>query len=182
MYLLQKCKPIGYRGIVGENDDIHIENITQGPKIYDLRLSAIDDKNTKPICFMSYNSSGYTDHCIKYKEYNEWVKKRNPNRFNENKEKEFDRKNMAHCVRLLHMGIEIATTGEVHVNREGIDRDFILNIRLGKTTYDEIISYVESKMNEMKKAMNESKLPDHIDRKLINDITVQIRRHFFKQN
>lgn len=147
-WLIDHIKPIGYRGIVGETDDIHIENFEGKPKIFDLRLSSIDNKDTKPICYMSYNSSGYTDHCKKYKEYKEWEQNRNPQRFLENKDKEFDRKNIAHCVRLLHMGIEIAKTGEVHINRKGIDRDFILNVRLGNTKYDDIMEYIEGKNEE----------------------------------
>jgi len=180
-YLLKNCKikPIGYRGIVGENDDVNIENNVGKPKIYDVRLSSIDDKNTKPLCQMSYNSNGYTDYCVKYKEYKDWEKNRNPERFKENQGKEFDRKNIAHCVRLLHMGIEIAKTGEVHVNRTNIDRDFILNIRLGNTTYDEIIQYISEKNEEMRIAMKESTLPDNIDTDFVNNLLIECRKKFF---
>lgn len=176
-YLLN-IAPIGYRGIIGQ-EKIDIENNVGKPKIFDLRLSSIDDKDTKPICYLCYNSNGYTNYCIKYKEYKDWEKNRNPERFKENLGKEFDRKNIAHCVRLLHMGIEIAKTGEVHVNRTNIDRDFILNIRLGNSTYDEVIKYVDEKNEEMKKAMAESTLPDKIDVDFVNSLLVECRKRFF---
>jgi len=177
---LSNAKVLHYRGIVG-NEDIHIENFVGKPKIFDVRLSSIDDKDEKPICYMEYNQSGYTDHCKKYKEYQEWVVNRNPVRFKENKEKEFDRKNIAHCIRLLHMGIEIATSGEVHVNRTNIDRDFILNVRLGNTQYDTIIKYVEDKMIEMQSVMEKSPLTEHVDQQLVNHLLIELRNKFYHQ-
>lgn len=177
---LSNQKPIGYRGMVGKEDNINIENIVGAPKIFDLRLSSIDDKDDRPICHVAYNSSGYTDHCRKYKDWKDWEKNRNPERFKENQDKEFDRKNIAHCIRLLHMGIEIARDGKVNVNRTNIDRDFILNVRLGNTQYDEIIKYITYKESEMKEAMSKSTLPKDIDVKLLNTLLVEARKEFYK--
>ena len=125
---------------------------------------------------MTYNKDGYTSHCKRYWEYQDWVKKRNPQRYLENKEKDYDRKNVAHSVRLMHMGIELAKTGKLHVDRTNIDRDFILDIRLGNRTYDEVITYIESKNEEMKEAMENSTLPDHIDVSKVNELLLNIRR------
>ena len=127
---------------------------------------------------MTYNKDAYTKHCKDYKEWCEWVEKRNPERYKENKEKDFDRKNMAHSVRLLHMGIELAETGRFNVDRSNIDRDFIMNIRLGNATYDELITYLESRKDEMEKAMANSTLPDAVDINKINDIVIEIRKKF----
>ena len=157
-------KPIGYRGMIGEDG---LSN--------ELRLSSVS-KGETPICHMSYNKDGYTAHCRDYKDYQDWVKFRNPERYKENKEKDFDRKNMSHSVRLMHMGIEIARTGQVNVDRTNIDRDFILNIRLGNSTYDELISYLDSKKAEMEEAMEKSSLPEKIDVNLVNDLLINIRK------
>ena len=157
-------EPIGYRGMIGEDG---LSN--------ELRLSSVS-KGETPICHMSYNKDGYTAHCRDYKDYQDWVKFRNPERYKENKEKDFDRKNMSHSVRLMHMGIEIARTGQVNVDRTNIDRDFILNIRLGNSTYDELISYLDSKKAEMEEAMEKSSLPEKIDVNLVNDLLINIRK------
>lgn len=154
----------GYTGICSEDGDSN-----------EVRLSSIP-KGEKPICFMTYNKDGYTSHCKKYWEYQDWVKKRNPQRYLENKEKDYDRKNVAHSVRLMHMGIELAKTGTLNVDRTNIDRDFILDIRLGNRTYDEVITYIESKNEEMKEAMENSTLPDHIDVSKVNELLLNIRR------
>ena len=102
----------------------------------------------------------------------------NPIRYKENirNNKGFDAKNMAHSVRLLHMGIEIAKTGEMHVDRRDIDREFILSIRDGKMDYDELMAYLISKEKEMNIAMEESTIPDKIDIDMVNEILLEIRR------
>lgn len=179
-YLLRHVKAIGYRGIVGETDDIHIENFEGKPKIFDLRLSSIEDKNIKPICHIVYNSSGYQSHCIKWKEYKEWETNRNPIRYESNLKKSYDSKNMGHCVRLMHMGIEIAQGKGMIVNREkGGDRDFILRIRNHGIEYDELIKYVDEQDIEMRKAMENSTLPQSIDYELVNNLLCELRKKFY---
>lgn len=165
-WFLNNKKPIGYKGMVSVDG-----------KSNELRLSSVS-KDEIPICYISYNKNGYSQHCRMYKEYQDWVKFRNPERFNDNKDKEFDRKNVAHAVRLMHMGIELAKTGQFNVNRTEIDRDFILKIRLGETTYDEIISYLDSKQQEMKDAMDKSDLPNEIDVNFVNNLLIDLRKEF----
>lgn len=70
--------PIGYRGMVGEDG---LSN--------ELRLSSVS-KGEVPICHMCYNKDGYTSHCIDYKDYQDWVKFRNPKRYESNLEKNYD--------------------------------------------------------------------------------------------
>ena len=157
-------KPIGYKGMTNEEETSN-----------ELRLSSVE-KDVLPICQISYNKDGYSSHCVDYKNQKEWEANRNPQRYLENKGKMFDRKNVAHSVRLLHMGLELAKTGQFNVDRTNIDRDFILNIRLGNTSYEEIIDYIEGKKDEMEKAMAESTIPDKIDVEFVNDLLLKIRK------
>ena len=159
----------GYSGIVHPDG-----------KSNEVRLSSIP-KGETPICFMTYNKDGYESHCKKYTEYQDWVEKRNPERYIENKEKDYDRKNVAHCVRLIHMGIELAKTGQFNVDRTNIDRDFILDIRQGNKTYDEVMAYVEDITKEMENEMMNSKLPDNVDREFVNDMLLNIRKEQLKE-
>ena len=73
------------------------------------------------------------------------------------------------------MGLEIAKGEGFNVDRTNIDRDFILNIRLGNTSYEEITEYLESKKNEMDEAMKASTLPDEIDVEFVNNLLLDIR-------
>lgn len=176
---LESRKPIGYRGIVGENDDINIENITNAPKIFDLRLSSIDNKNTKPICYISYNASGYTKHCNDYKEFKDWEKNRNPKRYESNLNKNYDSKNLMHCFRMVHMSKEIALGEGLNLERTW-DRDFLLDIRNHKFEYDEIISLLEREKEEMNELMEKSTIKEHIDTDFLNDLTIEIRKKQLK--
>lgn len=163
----EEQKPIGYKGMVGEDG---LSN--------ELRLSSVS-KGEKPICWVSYNQTGYQKHCLDFKHYQDWLINRNPERYKENKGKQFDRKNVAHAVRLMHMGLEIAQGKGFNVDRTNIDRDFIMNIRMGNTSYEEIISYLDMKKNEMEEAMKNSTLPENIDVEFVNDLLIDIRKTQF---
>lgn len=153
----------GYSGIV------HPEG-----KSNEVRLSSIP-KGEVPICFMTYNQNGYESHCKKYKEYQEWLKNRNEIRFASNGNSNYDRKNMAHTIRLLHMGKELAENKGFNVVRTW-DRDMILDIRNGKYTYEEIMEYANTVYNEMMLSYNTCSLPEAVDKIKINNLLIKARQ------
>jgi hypothetical protein len=163
-------KPVGYRGIVREDGNSD-----------DVRCSSIE-KFVLPICTMCYNKNGFETHCRKYKEYQTWVEKRNPVRYIDNQGYNYDSKNMMHSFRLLHMGLEIAETGEFHVSREERDREFLLDVRSHKYTYDELITQLEETKEKLDKAIEVSTLPETISREFVNDLLVDIRHKYQLNN
>lgn len=154
---------IGYRGIL--NDD---------KTSNELRMSSVS-KGEKPICYLSYNQTGYTKHCIDYKNYKEWEKNRNPIRYESNLKKNYDSKNIMHCIRLMHMGIELAKGEGFNVYRTW-DREFLLDVRNHKMEFDEIMEYLNEKQNEFNEAIKTSTIKEHIDNNLVNDILIDIRK------
>lgn len=158
-----KQKPIGYRGLINEENDSN-----------ELRLSSIP-KGEKSICHITYNQSGYTKHCIDYKNYKDWEKNRNPIRYESNLNKNYDSKNMMHCTRLIHMGLELAKGEGFNVERTW-DRDFLLNIRNHKMEYDELINYIEEKNTEFNEAMKTSTIKEHVDVNFVNELLIEIRK------
>lgn len=152
----------GYSGIVHPDG-----------KSNEVRLSSIP-KGEKPICFMTYNQNGYESHCRKYKEYQEWVQKRNPARYESNLKSNYDVKNVAHCVRLLHMGLELAKGEGFNVVRTW-DREMILDIRNHKYEYEEIIEYVEKVFSEMKELAEKCDLPKTVDKQKVNELILEAR-------
>ena len=124
---------------------------------------------------MTFNKSGYEAHCRNYKEYQEWVQKRNPARYESNLKSNYDVKNVAHCVRLLHMGLELARGEGFNVVRTW-DRQMILDIRNHKYEYEEIIEYVEKIFIEMKILSAKCNLPKSADRIKINNLVLQARK------
>lgn len=139
-----------------------------------VRCSSIP-KNAEPICMMTYNKDGFTQHCNKYHQYQEWLQKRNQVRYESNLGHNYDSKNVMHCFRLLNMGLEIAKTGKVQINRTGIDADFLLDIRNHKYEYDYLIDQLEAKKAELDEAVANSTLPEAIDVSKVNQILLDIR-------
>ncbi len=152
----------GYSGIVHPDG-----------KSNEVRLSSIP-KGEIPICFMTYNQNGYESHCKKYKEYQEWVEKRNPVRYESNLKSNYDCKNVMHCVRLLHMGKELAEGKGFNVVRTW-DREFLLDIRNHKYEYEYIIDYVENLFNDMKERIETCPLPETVDRDKVNELLIKAR-------
>lgn len=128
---------------------------------------------------VSYNGDGYSTYCRQWKEYNDFKIHHNPERFNLAKQKQFDRKNMCHAARLLTMGIEIARGEGVKIDRTNIDRDFLMNIRLGNTEYDTIMSWLQGQDSKMKESMENSTIPDQIDLDFVDELMIRIRREFY---
>lgn len=157
----------GYRGIMDPE-----------MKGNELRLSSIP-KEEVPFCSFQYNASGYSKHCQEYKAYKEWEKNRNPIRYQSNLDKNYDSKNMAHCFRLVHMGIEIAEGNGMIVNRDGIDKDFLMDIRNHKYEYDELIEMLESEKERMDKAVKNTTVPETIDADAVNDMLIEMRTKLF---
>ena len=153
-------EPLGYRGIIDGNGN-------------DLRLSSVE-KDAAPLCHFVFNKDGYTAHCRQYKEYQEWVKNRNPKRYEANLDKNYDAKNMMHCFRLIHMAGEIAQ-GKSLILRRTWDHDFLMDVRNHNFEYDTVIAMLEEEKEYMNELMAESTIPEKIDREFINNLMVEIR-------
>lgn len=156
--------------------NLHYRGIFKNDESTEVCLSSIDDKNDKPICHMSYNKDGFTKHCKDYKDFMEWKANRNPVRYAENKDKNYDAKNVSHAFRLMNMCIEIAQGKGFIVNRRGIDREFLLDVKQHKYEYDDIIKLLDAKKIEMDEAIASSTLPDDIDVDFVNNFVVNIRK------
>ena len=160
---IDKKNFFGYSGIVHPDG-----------KSNEVRLSSIP-KGEKPICFMTYNQCGYESHCKRYKEYQQWLEERNPIRFASNGNSNYDRKNMAHTIRLLHMGLELSQNKGFNVVRT-TDRDMILDIRNGKYSYEEILDYANKVYDEMVNSIKDCKLPDSVDVNQVNKLLIKARK------
>ena len=157
-----------YSGIVYP-DDIEKSN--------EVRLSSIP-KGERPICFMTYNKDAYTCHCREYKEYQEWVAKRNQKRYSKAVEAGYNQKNMCHCVRLLTMAKEISEGKGFNLWRTD-DRDFLMGIKNGDYTYEYLIDYAEKLLADVNENLPKSNLPDEVDKEFVNGLTVYCRAKYY---
>lgn len=84
----------------------------------------------------------------------------------------YDCKNAAHMIRLLRMGIEFLSTGEMVVQRP--DAREIIAIKNGKWTLDEVNVEAERLYGMIDEAMDKSKLPDGPNKLYINQLAVDV--------
>jgi hypothetical protein len=132
-----------------------------------------------PICWISYNASGFSSHCVDYKNYKDWEKNRNPIRYESNLNQNYDSKNLSHCMRLIRMGKELANGEGFNVYRTN-DRDYLLDIRNHKFEYDEIISKVEQEQLDMDVAAAKSNLKEVLDYNEINELLIKARNFIYE--
>ena len=157
-----------------------LEGIVSGDLANDVRLSPVPE-NIAPLGILSFNKDGYSAYCKDYKEYWEWVGKRNDIRYRNTLEhgKNYDAKNMMHTFRLLNMAAEIATEQQVNVRRP--DRDFLLRVRQGEYTYEALMDMVNQKMETMQGLYASSPLPDEPDAHAANELLVALRTQLYAE-
>jgi uncharacterized protein len=136
-------------------------------------------KEEKPVALLYFNKDGYSVYCKKYKEYWDWVEKRNEERYNTTMKhgKNYDSKNMMHVFRLLTMAKEIAVEGTINVFRK--DRDFLLSIKEGKFEYDDLLQKAEIARGDLPLLYQQSGLMEEPDIEKIDQLLVEMRELFY---
>ena len=167
----KKTEYIGYRGIIDPND----------PETSQLRCSSVSKEDAKkPLCTFQYNYLAFSQHCADYKRYWEWVKNRNPERFELNKGYNYDGKNCCACIRLMTMAKELSEGLGMRLDRSGIDREYLLKVKNHQVTFQDVMKKMESLEDEMKESFLKSILPDEPDRELLERILIQIRKSHYR--
>ncbi len=100
-----------------------------------------------------------------YQNYQQWKANRNPMRSALEAKVGYDAKHAMHCLRLLHMGIEILKDGVVIVNREKAgDAPLLRAVRNCEYTYDQIMAMAAESQAELECIYRTSSLPKTVDR------------------
>ncbi len=154
--------------------EFQYSGVMRNEKVNEVALSNIP-KGERPIGMLYFNKDGYSVYCKKYKEYWEWVNKRNEARYNTTMShgKNYDSKNMMHVFRLLLMAKEIATERKINVYRN--DREFLLSIKNGEYEYDELLKRAEDLKKELPHLYQTSSLPKLPDVNKINRLLIEMR-------
>ena len=165
----------GYKGLVKTGEGANVAESNQ------LRLSSIP-KGETPICIVTYNKDGYTQHCKDYLSYQEWLENRNEARWVDVKShgQKIDGKNMMHCKRLMGMAREIAEGKGIIVRRP--DAEYLISIRKGEIDLQTLIDGVESEIIEIDNLFNSSNLPDFVDNNFVNNLIIKIRKLVYNLN
>lgn len=150
------------------------KGIVQKASSNDISLSSIP-VGEEPLAVMFYNKDGYTKYCRDYKEYWDWVEKRNNERYDNNiaHGKNYDSKNLMHTFRLLDMAEDIAAHSTIRVTRP--NREELLAIRRGEYEYDELIKMAGEKISRIEQLFENSTLPYAPDETYANEVLWEIR-------
>jgi len=152
-----------------------------GPESNEVKLSSIPKEKVYTfICNLFFNKNSYSQHCKDYREYQQWLKERNTDRYVDvkNHNQQIDGKNLMHCVRLLTMAKEIALGQGLIVKRP--DANYLLSIRRGDLTLEKLLEESEQSVNEIKLLYANSNLRENIDEEIIKIIFLTIRQNFIK--
>ena len=162
------------------NPSIPYKGIVKSEKSNDISLSSVP-KEEIPIGILTFHLESYSTYCKQYKEYWEWTKNRNEDRYTSNVQhgKNYDSKNMMHTIRLLKMAEEIATEATLNVRRK--DREYLLSIKNGDFGYEELVELAEAKKNTLKELFSHSGLPNEPNKEYIEQIMKEIRMEFYKK-
>ena len=161
-----------------DSNDLGFRGILRKENSEDVALSSVP-VGAEPIGYLSFNKEGYSSYCKDYKEYWDWVENRNEERYENTLQhgKNYDAKNMMHTIRLLDMAEEIATQKAVIVRRP--NREFLLSIRRGDFSYEELLAMAEAKIERIDALYAQSDLPEQPNFDVVNSLLVQLRRSFY---
>jgi len=144
-----------------------------------LNLSSVP-KGEKLEAYLFFNQDAYSVYCKEYKEYWNWVEKRNADRYETNLKhgKNYDSKNMMHTIRLLQSAVQIFETSSLNVRVK--NRNELLEIKNGNCSYDDLINKVDqliSKLNELYRTSRLQETPNLIK---IENTLVRIRTQLYQ--
>lgn len=154
-----------YRGIFSPKDDAAV-------------MCSSVPMEAMPVAWLNCNIDAFKAHCRAHREYWQWVEERNEERYRTNKEHglEYDTKNIMHTFRLLDMALEIAEEGVVRVRRP--NAAWLLEVRDGKFSYEEILKLTEERLLVIREAFEKSKLPEEPDREKISGLLREVQVGF----
>lgn len=95
----------------------------------------------------------------------------------------YDTKNAAHCIRLIRLGLELATTNGMTVDRRVAgDAEELLKIKLGEHTAEEVANYADLGLGTLKQLREVSQLPEAPNRGVLDQLLKSIlaRAHLYE--
>lgn len=130
--------------------------VSDDDKADDIQLASIPE-NAPQVGIMFFNKNAFSHDCAEHTKYWQWVKDRNESRYEETIKhgQGYDAKNTMHCIRLLMTAKDIAERGTVTVDRTA-DREYLLSIKQGKFTYDEMMAQSDKLVAEVSEAFKNS--------------------------
>lgn len=143
------------------------------PKIIEKNeFDKINTNNISPDAIVKINFDLFDSHHTNWKMYWNWKKNRNEKRSALEDKHGYDVKHAMHLIRLLRSGLDILKYGVVPVKRE--DFQYLLDIRFGQYTYEEIVKESENLHSQIHEISKKSNLPSEPNKDLAKEIMLNI--------
>ena len=150
------------------------------PIANDVCLSEVS-KYEKPVGILFFHKDAYSTHCKDYKNYEEWLEKRNTQRYVdvEGHGQKIDGKNILHCVRIVETAMEIPTQKTINIFRP--NREYLIEIRKGKYDLATLQAKAEEDILIMDKLFRDSDLPDKFKHQnVIDSFIMDVRKFYYE--
>ena len=109
--------------------------------------------------------------------YSTWRDERNESRAQLEAEHGYDTKHAVHLIRLLRMGTEILTRGEVLVDRP--DAEDLLSLRSGGWPVEKVMEEAQRSSDALPALVKASNLPDRPERAQVHELVIELHRAGF---
>lgn len=116
--------------------------------------------------------NAYSNAHNRWTNYQTWLRDRNPYRHELEEKYGYDTKHGMHLVRLISEGEELLGTKYITLPRP--DAKFLLEVKNGLFTYDQIVQYAEDGDKRLQEVHDKSDLPHSSDKKVIEKILTRL--------
>lgn len=159
---------VSYISVVQNLVNIDYNAVSKIMKISDNMIEALD------------REKAYANAIAHWNAYQNWKKNRNPKRAKFEKKFGYDTKHAAHLLRLITECKELLTTKRLTFPRP--DSDFLLSVRNGSMTYDELLDYISGFESDIDEIDDKSELPKQPNRKAIDNLCIQMVKTTLRGN
>lgn len=153
--------------VSGEGDEEKNEGLVFGTAA---RKAGLDDNLIEVVM----REKRYRSAMTHWKQYLNWKETRNAARSELEAKYGFDTKHGMHLVRLYRMGLEIVETGNLIVDRRGLDADELLSIRNGAWTFEKVEEFADGMDKKIEEAYEKSALRNSSDKKAIDEVCLRV--------
>ncbi|SHI84667.1 nucleotidyltransferase domain-containing protein [Flavobacterium terrae] len=160
------------------SNSLKYKGIIKNENSNEVSLSSIP-KGEKELAYLFCNQEAYSSYCKDYKEYWDWIEKRNEERFNTNQQhgKNYDSKNMMHTIRLLQSAHQIIIEGKLDIKVK--NREELLSIKAGVMDYDALLEKAENLIACIEHEYLSSTLPDFPNKQEAELLLIEIRKELY---
>src|SRR5581483_11231153 len=167
-------------GMPSIDDGAHVSPMQQAIAIKLAAEEKLGIELPKDVVTLFTREKAYQAAMAHYGQYQNWLKTRNPKRAELEAKFGYDTKHGMHLYRLELMGIEILEKHRVHVKWFDEQRDFLMGIRRGSLSYDDLVEGAEKLETRAEELYQTSTLRREADRVSIDRFLVDMTERYLR--